>query len=141
MERNKMDEFYVLNGEQQQGPYTLAQMRGMWESGRLTGSMMFWREGMGDWEALRNIKNLLEVEKPPPLPVAQPPLITAGVNTGFACPGCGRAVSREADTCPGCGKPIKRGFLGKAGGERIVNTGCLIVILITVGLVMLRVLF
>lgn len=46
------------------------------------------------------------------------------------CPECKGQVSSEADVCPKCGHPVKRGFLGKAGTERIVNVGCLIIILV-----------
>lgn len=50
---------------------------------------------------------------PPPLP-------------GPRCPACRGPASPEADRCPHCGHPIKRGFLGRAGGERAINLGCLI---------------
>jgi uncharacterized membrane protein YvbJ len=50
------------------------------------------------------------------------------------CPDCGRQVSQDADVCPQCGRPIKRGFLGKAGTERTVNVGCLIILLVFLAL-------
>jgi hypothetical protein len=46
------------------------------------------------------------------------------------CPACKREVSSAADSCPACGQPIRRGFLGRAGTERIFNIGCLTVILV-----------
>lgn len=59
---------------------------------------------------------------PPPLPPSNP-------NLQF-CPSCNAEVSRKANTCPQCGHPIMRGFLGKAGTERSLNIGCLILLLL-----------
>jgi hypothetical protein len=52
----------------------------------------------------------------------------------ISCPDCGRQVSQDADVCPQCGRPIKCGFLGKAGTERTVNVGCLIILLVFLAL-------
>jgi len=46
------------------------------------------------------------------------------------CDACGGQVSGEADRCPHCGHPINRGLLGKAGPERVVNVGCLTILLV-----------
>jgi len=48
------------------------------------------------------------------------------------CPACHKQVSSEADTCPSCGQPIKRGFIGRSGTERVLNVGCLIIILVLI---------
>ena len=55
----------------------------------------------------------------------------------IVCPECNEQVSNKADNCPNCGCPIKGGFLGKAGTERTLNTGCLIIIFVVVVLFLL----
>jgi len=50
----------------------------------------------------------------------------------ITCPGCGKPVSKQADRCPNCGHPIKRGLLGKAGTERVINVTILVIIIIAV---------
>ncbi|MBM3859287.1 MAG: hypothetical protein FJ395_06520 [Verrucomicrobia bacterium] len=50
------------------------------------------------------------------------------------CPECKKQVSNEADKCPNCGIPIKRGLLGKAGTERVINVGCLVILLVLVAI-------
>ena len=50
----------------------------------------------------------------------------------ITCPECKKETSDSADRCPHCGFAIKRGFLGKAGGERIVNTTVLVIIVVLV---------
>jgi predicted amidophosphoribosyltransferase len=70
---------------------------------------------------------------PPVVPKSQVPLPSGLV----ICPTCKGTASREADRCPHCGHPIKRGFLGKAGTERTLNVGCLIIILVVVALMLL----
>lgn len=39
-----MSEYYILNGSEQQGPYTIDQLRG-----RVTPQTYVWREGLPDW--------------------------------------------------------------------------------------------
>lgn len=39
-----MSEYYILNGSEQQGPYTIDQLRG-----RVTPQTLVWREGLPDW--------------------------------------------------------------------------------------------
>ena len=140
-----MDEFFILSGDNKEGPFTISQMRSMWAAGRVTGESFFWREGMAEWEKLRNIKNLLETQ-PPPIPAQVPqappvPVVQHAPGSAISCPSCRRPVSREADVCPACGHPIKNGFLGKAGASRVLNVGCLIFILILGGLFLLKILF
>jgi hypothetical protein len=55
----------------------------------------------------------------------------------ITCGECKKEVSSNADRCPFCGNPIKNGFLGKAGTSRVLNVGCLLIILVFVALIML----
>jgi hypothetical protein len=50
------------------------------------------------------------------------------------CPVCGQQVSSEAERCPTCAQPIKRGFMGRAGGERALNVTCLVIVVVGVAL-------
>lgn len=63
------DQYYVeMNGEDR-GPFTLNQLRAMWNSGKLTGDILFAQPGMKEWRKLSTIIHLLE-----PAPTPSPPL-------------------------------------------------------------------
>ena len=51
--------FLLLNG-QQSGPYTVNQMRSMWQSGTINAGTHYWQEGMPTWQALANIRHFLD---------------------------------------------------------------------------------
>src|ERR1035437_10295366 len=107
------------------GPYTLTQLQAMWASGTINAAAFWWTEGLGDWQPL----STLEVRLGPPatspaLPPRTAPPLTPQPRSNRnlrPCPACRAQVSNETDTCPHCGHPIKRGFLGKAGTERVFN--------------------
>lgn len=48
-----MSEYYILNGSEQQGPYTIDQLRG-----RVTPQTYVWREGLADWIQASNLPEL-----------------------------------------------------------------------------------
>lgn len=48
-----MSEYYILNGSEQQGPYTIDQLRG-----RVTPQTYVWREGLADWVQAINLPEL-----------------------------------------------------------------------------------
>ncbi len=60
---------YLWLNDQQTGPYTLTQLRGMWVTGAITGAVLYWQEGMEEWTPLSKIAPLLE-QAPAPAPVA-----------------------------------------------------------------------
>lgn len=83
----------------------------------------------------------VENKPPPPVtprPAPSPPRPLQTVGAVVNCPACGGIASKEADRCPHCAHPIKRGLLGKAGTERYVNVGCLVIIMVIVALALLR---
>ncbi|HXU38172.1 MAG TPA: GYF domain-containing protein [Blastocatellia bacterium] len=51
--------FLVLNG-QKSGPYTVNQMRVMWQSGTINAGTHYWQDGMTGWQALANIRHFLD---------------------------------------------------------------------------------
>jgi hypothetical protein len=55
-----MDEYYVMQGEQQAGPYTLAQLQGMWRNGQLTAHTLYTQPGFDEWFRLSTIAESLE---------------------------------------------------------------------------------
>lgn len=52
---DQIPEWFILNGEQQRGPYFLSQLRERVESGTLSSESLAWRNGMDDWQALKLI--------------------------------------------------------------------------------------
>lgn len=54
-----MSEYYILNGSEQQGPYTIDQL-----SGRVTPQTYVWREGLADWVQAINLPELSAVLLP-----------------------------------------------------------------------------
>lgn len=54
-----MSEYYILNGSEQQGPYTIDQLRG-----RVTPQTYVWRDGLADWVQAINLPELSAVLLP-----------------------------------------------------------------------------
>ncbi len=55
-----MNDYHLfLNGEQK-GPFTVNQLRGLWQSGQATGETLYWQEGLSEWTPLREILHVLE---------------------------------------------------------------------------------
>lgn len=44
-----MNAYYILRGEEQAGPYTMDQMRSMWNAGLITSQTLYWCEGLPGW--------------------------------------------------------------------------------------------
>ena len=43
---------YLLLGEEQSGPFTIEQIRGLWNQAAITSDAYYWHEGMENWESL-----------------------------------------------------------------------------------------
>ena len=69
--------FYLHRDGAQTGPFTIGQLRSMWQSGSITAQTQYWFEGAAEWRPLINILALLEPEtaltKPMPSPQQRPP--------------------------------------------------------------------
>ena len=63
------DQYWLTIGGEQRGPYTIAQLRSMWNSGSITVNTLYWQHGFDEWFPLSFIIDLLE----PPQPAAPPP--------------------------------------------------------------------
>ena len=62
--------YYVHINGKVSGPYTLGQLRSMWQSGTVMADTIFWCEGNSDWQSLLSMRHLLE---PPSLPAPPTP--------------------------------------------------------------------
>ncbi len=59
------DQYFITNGDEQRGPYTISQLRSMWHSGSITASTLYWQDGLNEWVPLSTILDLLEPPAPP----------------------------------------------------------------------------
>lgn len=54
------DTYLLLINGQQSGPYTINQMKSMWQSGTINAGTAYWQTGMSQWQALANIRHFLD---------------------------------------------------------------------------------
>jgi TM2 domain-containing membrane protein YozV len=54
------DAYYLMLNGQQSGPYTVNQLKAMWQSGTVNAGTYYWQTGMGDWQPLVNIRPFLD---------------------------------------------------------------------------------
>ncbi len=92
--------YYLARNGEQAGPYTIGQLRTMWQSGNLTAHTQYWFEGEAAWQQLINIQNILEP--------------SAGTTSEqqktfkFKCHTCGQRISAlltkagQTGQCPSC---------------------------------------
>lgn len=62
--------YYILQNDETKGPYTIGQLRSMWNSGAITGQTHYCQEGYSEWLPLRGLQAELEPPPPPPSPPA-----------------------------------------------------------------------
>lgn len=67
--------YYILKGEETKGPYTIGQLRGMWNTGTITGNTQHCQEGNSAWQPLNAILHQLEPPTAPASPVPQPSVV------------------------------------------------------------------
>jgi hypothetical protein len=59
-----MNEIYLLQNNEESGPYTLVQVRGMWSSGSITSRAKWRVEGLAEWLPFADLESrLLQSEK------------------------------------------------------------------------------
>lgn len=76
--------YYIIEGSETRGPYTTGQLRGMWNTGSITGKTMHCPEGDSEWRPLSSILHQLEPPAAPPPVAAQHsvPFVTAPKSKG-----------------------------------------------------------
>jgi hypothetical protein len=58
--------YYFWANDKQAGPYTLNQVRAMWNSGQVNATTLYWQNGMTTWGHLSQIIHLIEQPNPAP---------------------------------------------------------------------------
>ena len=72
---------YILIDGESVGPLADAQIRNLWDSGKITSETLTWEEGMEGWQAMGVL--------PPALPAAMPTLAVQMVPRALPCEKCG----------------------------------------------------
>lgn len=57
-----MEQFFIMEGEEQKGPFTTTNLQVFRKSGRISGATMVWREGMDDWKPLDEVLTVPELQ-------------------------------------------------------------------------------
>ena len=52
--------YYIYQNDETEGPYTIGQLRSMWNSGTITGNTLYCEKGFKDWLPLETIIDRLE---------------------------------------------------------------------------------
>ena len=106
--------YYMLNGEQQ-GPVTESQLQQMIGLGNVKDTDHVWKDGMIDWQEIRNVPDLSVQQANAPQPMMQQPMMqqpmmpqnAAGVGQQVFCTNCGASIPQQAAVCVHCGVPNK----------------------------------
>jgi TM2 domain-containing membrane protein YozV len=89
-------------GDEQYGPVTLVELRGMLRSGQVMDDDLVWKDGMADWVPLSSIAELKAVSKPGVVTTGTQPSPIYVLQSHF-CIACGSATDARAEVCPKCG--------------------------------------
>jgi len=71
--------YFIIQNEETKGPYTIGQLRSLWNSGAITSQTLYCQEGFSEWLPLSRI--IRDLEPPPAMPVpptsspAQPSIV------------------------------------------------------------------
>jgi hypothetical protein len=114
--------YFLLKGDEQSGPFTIGQLRSMWQSGSITAQTQYWFDGAPEWRPLINLLALLEPKTEPVVAITaiQKPLppqvgrstkpLPPQVGRAYRIPSAQFAVHRESDpvvTTQLTSKPLK----------------------------------
>ena len=91
-----MNEFYLMQGDNQTGPFTLSQLQAMWRSGSITGQTLYCEPGFDEWFPLSTMSDCLDAPREAPTSAyasaARPPVLTATKKKKSEFAGAGAAV-------------------------------------------------
>ncbi len=76
-----MDNFYLYLNEQQEGLFTLQQLKQMWTVGRVTAKTLYWQEGLTEWLPLSTMGDAFEPPRRPAITLGNP-------DEPVRCPKC-----------------------------------------------------
>ena len=85
--------WYYAAGDEQAGPVTLLELRGMISGGQLHSDDLVWKDGMADWEPISNVRELNLLTRSSNMPQ----------TVGNFCYACGTPTDVRAEVCPKCG--------------------------------------
>jgi RsiW-degrading membrane proteinase PrsW (M82 family) len=60
-----MEQYYLIQNDTQQGPFTLSQLSAMWSGGFVTSNTLCWKEGFSEWIPISRIIGELECKPSP----------------------------------------------------------------------------
>lgn len=49
------DQFFVMRGQQKLGPFSLEEMKNLWQRGQIESETLYWQKGMDEWSPLSQI--------------------------------------------------------------------------------------
>lgn len=89
--------WYYAAGGQQQGPVDDAQLDALIQSGTVTQDTLIWREGMTNWQPLRQARPAAGGSSAPTAPpMAAPPIAGGAASSGeVVCAECGKMFTRD----------------------------------------------
>ena len=71
--------YYLLQNNEQAGPYTIGQLRAMWQNGNVTAQTHYCFAGGTNWQPLIKLRTMLEPVPGTPAPISRVP--SAGANS------------------------------------------------------------
>ncbi len=129
--------YFILSDGKQAGPYTIGQLRSMWQSGIITTETQYYFEGAPNWQPMIKLRSMLEpnsvvknrpasiITRPPRVP-APPSTAAASSQVGVFLMLAGFAISAYFffvyDTSVRVESRYVTGF-GSVGGGRVNNLG------------------
>lgn len=66
-----MEKYYLHINSEEKGPFTVEQLRAMWNAGEINGRTQFWTKSIDEWRPLETVRGMFEPAKPvSPSPMA-----------------------------------------------------------------------
>jgi hypothetical protein len=59
-----VQQFFISDGGEAQGPYERSQLRTMWNTGEITSDLLYWNDAKQEWRSISEL-SLGEKEQPP----------------------------------------------------------------------------
>jgi len=81
-------DYYLLTASgEQAGPYSLDQVRSLWESGKITLDTPYWSQGLSEWQPIRKLESLFRPQllalPSSAIPMGSPTLDLVGLSAYY----------------------------------------------------------
>jgi len=103
--------YFILQDDQTKGPYTLNQLRTMWNSGSITGETLYTQEDYSEWVPLDRIINDLEPPGATANEISQPTQLQPQTVEVKSCPYCGSCGIGKVRGLQGINETVMFAFL------------------------------